>query len=80
MIICNRNVDKRNIIWYLKIYFHNKGVDMVNLPSILHHKMVIATIPSCIKNPSPPVVSYKYPKTIASKVFNFKKQLLLIWT
>jgi hypothetical protein len=33
-----------------RFIFHNKGIDMVNLPSLLHNKNVIATIPACIDN------------------------------
>ena len=62
-------MNKRN---YLKIFFHNKGIDMINLPTILHSKRVIATIPNYL-DATPPIVSYTYPRTIASRVFNFKQ-------
>ena len=62
-------MNKRN---YLKIFFHNKGIDMINLPTILHSKRVIATIPNYLYA-TPPIVSYTYPRTIASRVFNFKQ-------
>ena len=45
---------------------------MINLPTILHSKRVIATIPNYL-DATPPIVSYTYPRTIASKVFNFKQ-------
>ena len=45
---------------------------MVNLPSLLHNKHVVSTIPPCIDN-TPPTVSYQYTNSIASKVFNHKR-------
>ena len=46
---------------------------MINLPSILHNKRVVASVPTYLNNIVPPIVSYTYPKTVASKVFNFKQ-------
>jgi hypothetical protein len=40
----------------------------VNLSSLLNNKNII---PACIDN-TPPLVSYQYTSTIASKVFNHK--------
>ena len=40
--ISNNLVNKRN---YLKIFYHNKGIDTINLPTILHSKAVTASIP-----------------------------------
>ena len=56
----------------MKVLFHSKGIDMVNLPSLLHNKNVVSAIPSYIDN-TPPIVSYKYTNTIARKILNFKK-------
>ena len=73
-----RNSPRHNIDYqadnkrFISILFHSKGMDMVNLPSLLHNKNVISAIPSCIDN-TPPIVSYRYTSTIASKVFNHKK-------
>ena len=57
---------------FFKVLFHSKGMDMINLPSLLHNKKVVSTIPSYIDN-TPPTVSYRYTNTIANKVFNHKK-------
>ena len=38
---------------FIKILFHSKGMDMVDLPSLLHNKNV-----TCIDN-TPPTVSYQ---------------------
>ena len=40
---------------FLNIYFNNKGVDMINLPSILHNKSILATF---LCDVTPPTVSY----------------------
>ena len=59
---------------FMNIYFHNKGIDMVNLPSILHSRQVNATVPSSLGYVAP-IVSYTYPRTIAGKIFNYKKAI-----
>ena len=60
---------------FLKVPFHNKGIEMVNLSQILHSKPVKKSIPSFIQNQTPPTISYSYTKTIAGKVFNFKQTI-----
>ena len=60
---------------FLKIPFHNKGIEMIKIPQILHSKPVKNTIPSLIQNKTPPTVSYSYTKTIAGKIFNFKQTI-----
>ena len=58
---------------FLKVKFHNKGVEMINLSGILHSRRVKDTIPVLFEHNEPPTVSYKYTKTIGPSVFNFKK-------
>ena len=53
---------------FIKLDFINKGIDVVNLPSILRSKSVTETVPTYFKEKEPP---YTYTKTIASKIFNF---------
>ena len=60
---------------FMKLRFINKGIDAVNVSNILHNKNVRSTIPPYFKNQSVPVLSYKYTKTISSKIFNHKKAL-----
>ena len=55
--------------------FINKGIDAVNLPSILRSKSVTETVPTYFKEKEPPIISYTYTKTIASKIFNFSSTL-----
>ena len=56
---------------FIKLDFINKSIDAVNLPLILRSKSVIETVPTYFKEKEPPIISYTYTKTIASKIFNF---------
>ena len=47
---------------FLKISFHNRGIEMNRIPQMLHSKPVKKTIPSFIQNQTPPTVSYFYTK------------------
>ena len=49
---------------FMNVLFHNKGMDMIDLPRILNSKRVMATVPSYLKGP---VVSYTYTRTRAGK-------------
>ena len=60
---------------FIKLDFINKGIDPVNLPSILRSKSVIETVPTYFKEKEPPIISYTYTKTIANKIFNFSSTL-----
>ena len=55
------DIEKRK---FINVLFHSKGMDMVNLPSLLRNKNVISAIPPNVNN-TPPIVSYKYTNTIA---------------
>ena len=44
--------------------FHNKGIEMIDLPRILHHKNVLKTIPAFVSQREPPIVSYSFTKPI----------------
>ena len=60
---------------FIKLDFINKGIDAVNLPTILRSKSVTETVPTYFKEKEPPIISYTYTKTIASKIFNFSSTL-----
>ena len=60
---------------FIKLDFINKGIDAVNLPSILRSKSVIETVPTYFKEKEPPIISYTYTKTIANKISNFSSTL-----
>ena len=61
---------------FIKLDFINKDIAAVNLPSILRSKSVTETVPTYFKEKEPPIMSYTYTKTIASKIFNFSSTLL----
>ena len=68
-----KNVEREDTTkCFMNVLFHNKGMDMIDLPRILNSKRVMATVPSYLKGP-PPVVSYTYTRTIAGKIFNNRK-------
>ena len=60
---------------FIKLDFISKGVDAVNLPTILRNKSVTETVPTYFKENEQPIISYTYTKTIASKIFNFSSTL-----
>ena len=67
------DVVSRNASGYMSILYPNKGIDMVNIPRILNNRYVRDAVPNIIQNAAPPIVSFKYTKTIAGKIFNQKK-------
>ena len=51
------NVDKTsNASGYMSVLYHNKGIDMVNLPTILNSKYVRDAVPNIAHNATPPIV------------------------
>ena len=60
---------------FMKPNFINKGIDAVNLPSILRSKSVNETVPTYFKEKEPPIISFTYTTTIVSKIFNFSSTL-----
>ena len=56
-----------------KIPFINKGIDFIDLPSILRDNTVESSIPDYFENKEPPIICYKYIKPIRSTIFNFIK-------
>ena len=53
---------------FMTVRYHNKEIEMLELPKIFHSKSVMNTIPQFLSNRKPPRVSYSYTKTIASRV------------
>ena len=70
---CNGDKEARKASGYMSILYHNKGIDMVNLPRILNSKYVRDAVPNFVPSSTPPIVSFKYTKTIAGRIFNQKK-------
>ena len=48
---------------FLKVTFHNKGLEMINLSSIVHSKVVRTTIPDFFEDKEPPVIT-QYGSTV----------------
>ena len=58
---------------YMNVLYHNKEMDLLNLPRILNCKGVMMAVPNYLRSTLPPVVSYTYTRTIAVKIFNHRK-------
>ena len=53
---------------FMKIKFFNKAVDAINLPALLRSTSVTDKIPVYFRDKEPPIVSYEYTSTVASKI------------
>ena len=58
---------------FIKIPFINKGMEFIDLPSILKDRSVTSSISAYFQNSEPPIVCYKYNKPIRKTVFNLIK-------
>ena len=57
----------------LRVKFCSKGIEAVNLPSILHDSDVLESIPSVANSFTPPTVVFSLDSAVGSKLFNFNK-------
>ena len=64
-----------HIRYFIKIPFINKGMDFIDLPSILRDKSVQSSIPNYFKNCEVPITCYKYNKPTRGAIFNFNKRV-----
>ena len=48
---------RNNDSCFFKLIFHNKGIEMIDLPGFLHNKKVLRTVPSFVQHIIPPIVS-----------------------
>ena len=64
--------EKKDNRGHMTVLFHNKGIEMIDLPKIVHYKSVRKAVPGFLNEPPPAVVGYKYTKTISSMIFNQK--------
>ena len=63
---------------YKTIHIHtfaNKGIDALNFSNILNQKSVQSNIPPYFQNKESPCISYSYTRSVASKIFNYKRSL-----
>ena len=54
---------------FIKLFYRDRGIDLINLSNILHNKKVPSFIPPYL-NTNVPIISYKYTKNISSSLFN----------
>ena len=60
---------------FIKMEFLHKRIDAINLRQLLRSQSVMDKIPAYFKDKEPPVVSYQYTNTVASRLFNFSSTL-----
>ena len=60
---------------YYHLRFRDKGLDFINLSSILRNKKVTSHIPIYFTCKEPPIIGYRFNNSIASKLFNYKEAL-----
>ena len=58
--------------YQLPIHFINKGLDFLNISSILREEDVISTLPQSLQNDEVPSIVFSLGKTIRNKIFNYK--------
>ena len=56
---------------FIKISIVDKGIEFIDLHSILGDDSVVSSIPNCFNNSEAPVVCYRCNKPIGSTMFNF---------
>ena len=80
-IICTKiykappKVVKKKPANILSIFFHNKGLDFVNISKIINDPVVIAKLPLGFNKIYNPTVVYKLSNGIRHKIFNYKEFL-----
>ena len=52
-----------------------KGLDHINISGILRTKTVVDKIPVYFSDKEPPIIGYKFNKSIGGKFFNYKQFL-----
>ena len=57
----------------LPIYFHNKGLEFIQLKTILRKPSVMTKLPESFQEDDPPSVVYSLTSTIRNKIFNYKE-------
>ena len=54
----------------MKVYNHNKGIEMLHLPKIINSKIIKDTVPMFLNNSKPAMVFYTY---ISGQILNQRK-------
>ena len=68
-------IAKRNDKDFYHLNFRDKGLDFINISAILRNKDVINKIPIYFNDKEPPVIGYRFNKSIAGKLFNYRETL-----
>ena len=63
------------MIDFYHICFRDKGLDYINISGILRNEKVLNKIPVYFSDKEPPIIGYKFNKSIAGKLFNYKQTL-----
>ena len=68
----NKAQPKRAPKHLLPIFFHNKGLELIQLKKILRKPDVISKLPEQLQAEDPPSIVYNLCPTIRNKLFNYK--------
>ena len=60
---------------YYHLEFRDKGLDFINLSGILNTKRVKSKIPNYFTEKDPPIIGFRFNKSIAGRLFNYKQSL-----
>ena len=60
---------------FYHIRFRDKGLDHINVSQILRNNKVQDKIPVYFMDKEPPIIGYKFNRSIAGKIFNYKQSL-----
>ena len=60
---------------FYHVNFRDKGLDYINLSGILRTDRVKNKIPNYFNEKDPPIIGYKFNKSIAGQLFNYKQTL-----
>ena len=58
---------------FLKIFYLNKGIDFIDLPSIFRDQSVLDSVPKYFRNTENPIICYKYKQSIRNIIFNYNQ-------
>ena len=58
--------------YLLPIFFHNKGLEFIQLRRILRNPDVISKLPEKLQSEDPPSIVYNLTSTIRNKIFNYR--------
>ena len=60
---------------FYHIQFRDKGLDHINISQILRNKSVTDKIPIYFTDKEPPIIGYRFNRSIAGNIFNYKESL-----